>query len=385
MSGLGRYEKKASQKCRDTHRKVSNPDDFDEDYDTRDYILQSCWLNRSETVAVAFTDDQVSSYRLAEGGLVRQGPLAHHTGTVNAMECCDDLLYTASSDNVAAAWDTRGKSEKSVLNLRHDSEVWGVSANKDKHHVATAVDTGILVWDRRACSSPLRTIDYVHSDAVTCVRWHRDGTHVLSGSEDGIACYFDPFKTDEDEALEQGTIFSVGQPVRAMDFFGASKYVWAVTTVETLGLYRIEDSRQLAYFKSAREEIGGLTCLPDEEDATASSKYEPGSAPVDYVLSCYCKEESGRLYLASGKNNGDLILAHVNLGRFSVQQLLTGGHDTIVRTCCWNNDGSVMITGDEHAQLTAWRLSSSCPASHSTAATRKDLQKERVQRRKAPY
>eukprot|EP00736_Rhodelphis_marinus_P006438 Rmarinus@m.10338 len=168
-------------------------------------------------------------------------------------------------------------------------------------------------------------------------------------------------------------------------FFGASKYVWAVTTVETLGLYRIEDSRQLAYFKSAREEIGGLTCLPDEEDATASSKYEPGSAPVDYVLSCYCKEESGRLYLASGKNNGDLILAHVNLGRFSVQQLLTGGHDTIVRTCCWNNDGSVMITGDEHAQLTAWRLSSSCPASHSTAATRKDLQKERVQRRKAPY
>lgn len=337
--------------------------------DDTEYVL-SLSVHPDESVAVAaWSDLELRLYDLSRGlssesTLSLKGHTERITGAsfgdlasdkASVFSCAEDgqvLAWDARSGGVAQRFSTAAQGKKrrappaGCLAVGCDSMLVAVGTDEEQ-------ESRVLFFDRRS-TKQLGAYTESHVDSVSqlCFNPVRK-TQVASGSMDGLVCYFDVAKPDEDTALL--SVLNVGSAVARIGFFGPSyECLFSLTHCETLTLYHADKALTMAAFPGIRETLSKM------------------GAPSDYLVDCCylqgsASSKSQSLILVSGDHQGRLHLSDVTLG--GINRLCsvadTFGHSADVRAVTLfgrDPDSGVparMLTGGEDGSLCDWRHAAS--------------------------
>ena len=184
-------------------------------------VLDCSWFPNDNRVVVTASADQT----LMLWDIVSQQRLrkytSHHTGIVNAVTAIDEHQFVSVSDDTnIIVWDRRSKYPTTTYTTNYP--VLAVAASNgivSDYQIYTAgIDPVIRIWDIRRNNgssgknnSPKQEqqqqLDQIHghTDTVTCLSVHPEGTHLLSNSMDQSLMQWDvrPFVLQEQQQRQQ--------------------------------------------------------------------------------------------------------------------------------------------------------------------------------------
>ncbi|ORX60300.1 WD40 repeat-like protein [Hesseltinella vesiculosa] len=264
--------------------------------------------------------------------------LAFHQKRISKMKLYNDqYLFTASEDGKLARWDLRSQSTApaQVFQYTRPLSAFDVNCNDTMAVAGTLneefVQTAELAFFDTRQSSLLHKFEESHGDDVTDIQCHPSiPSQLISCSTDGLVNSYDVKDFDEDEDIL--AVINSGSSVSKAGYFGPdANYMFYLTHLETFALYTLD---------------GDLVC-----DYGQLKNIEG----VDYAIDCLFDQTTSRLYLATGNNNGDVSLFHVNINELQRCQVLSGGHTDVVRSIYWNHTSQSILTGGEDGKMCAWQ------------------------------
>jgi Prp8 binding protein len=155
-------------------------------------VLDCDWCDNT-TIVTASADQTLMLWDAPTGHRLRKW--TSHTGIVNAVTVMEEhnLIASASDDTTILLWDRRNKHPVGTYSTEYPvlavaacagSTSGGGATLSSNHQLFTGgIDPQIRVWDIRQASAPLDRFSG-HTDTVTCLSVHPDGTHLLSNSMD---------------------------------------------------------------------------------------------------------------------------------------------------------------------------------------------------------
>ncbi|ELU45635.1 WD40 domain-containing protein [Rhizoctonia solani AG-1 IA] len=219
------------------------------------------------------------------------------------------------------------------------------------------LDAPIIFWDVRNPTTPKWIHTSTHSDDITQLEFHpilgngSPGGLLLSSSADGLLTVTSADEPNEDEAvLSFGnwntSIARVGWTVRREEILANDQMnfkIWAASDMQTLSVWSEEVS------------------LWSEDDFIRI----PGTWESDYLINAQwfgythtVPWSTNALGLWCGNNKGDIGLISVqDTLSWRLDRVLAGGHTGVVRTCTWDPESQMLITGGEDARLNVWPTS----------------------------
>lgn len=217
------------------------------------------------------------------------------------------MITTASEDGTIKVWDVR--QQAAVMNFRHPKGKPFIACASAGHLLAGAAGPFFFLWDLRTAqggmATPMAMNEDFHTEDINQLAFHpQDPNTILTGSEDGLICVIQPSAEDQDEWLQN--VINIENPVSRFGFFGPSaQFLWALSTVETLSLWNIEECERLSDFAHIRDNLS-----------------RSANQTIDYLVDAHYDAASQRLFLAAGTNEGELVLSHIN--RTEIQPFCKG-------------------------------------------------------------
>ncbi|KAJ3217932.1 WD repeat-containing protein 89 [Clydaea vesicula] len=255
----------------------------------------------------------------------------------------ENLFYTCLNDveGTVNIWDLRSGGKVSVFKGYVPLLSIAVSCAGDLLAAGTELqeeDAKVLFWDLRNTSTKLSEFSEAHSDDITQVKFHPNFKNWLTtGSTDGTLSIYNIEKTfDEDEAIFQ-TIRD--NSINKLGFFGPSnEYIFSLTHIETLSIFRVEDAETIVSFGDVRN----------------TTKLNDSSTAIDYLIDCQYISSLMRLFVFYGTNDGNLGILNVDLDSLDLVHKLKGGHNGLVRGAHWRRDGRSLVSCSEDGVVSLW-------------------------------
>ncbi|GAX18706.1 Prp8 binding protein [Fistulifera solaris] len=140
-------------------------------------VLDCHWCD-DETIVTCSADKTVQLWDANTATRLRKWQ--QHTGIVNACDTASEQsVVSASDDGLCFLWDRRQKS--AIGTLASDYPVTAVAADA-LHVYAAGMENMIYCWDLRQQAKVYGMKG--HTDLITCLALHPEGTHLLSNSMD---------------------------------------------------------------------------------------------------------------------------------------------------------------------------------------------------------
>ncbi|KAG0236537.1 WD40-repeat-containing domain protein [Mortierella sp. GBAus27b] len=296
----------------------------------------------SSSLIVSASNHEIKLYNPAN--LAIKGVLKFHTDSITQIKAHGEhILMSSSKDGTVAAWDLRtGDQPVQIFSSPSRVPLLSFDINSSEQLIAAGtemveVDASIVFFDARNPSTVIKTYSESHSDDITNIKFHpTNPARLMTGSVDGLICQFDLTDMDEDEGLL--VVSNTGSSINRIGYFGPnSEYIYCLSHMETLSLWSSEDADAIHQFGDIR----------------GVSNPAMGLA-LDYGIDCQYEAESGRLYLISGSNEGNINILHVKADSLQLCQVLSGGHNEIVRSTYWDSKRGILFSGGEDAKLGLW-------------------------------
>jgi len=321
----GRYQlvgdkMKGSGAARNAIEGSSARQDMDEDDDEEgtEFSIMQLKANSDESLVGAIWSDMCVRVYDVDNGLSDQArmTLKGHQDRVTDISFGDipgdrNAVVTSSEDGTVALWDLRSQkvsnhwksSENASVpfyctDLGCGNQLVVAGTGPDERSNSTG-ESNIMFWDVRS-QKLLGNYSESHFDGVSQVKFNPSKkTMLASAGMDGLICYFDIRKPNEDEALE--SVMNTKGAVQRIGYFGpAHECLFCLGYSETLSMYHLEKAATMAEFPMIREQLS---------DA---------SLPADYLIDCcYLNGEVGTasqtLLLVSGDYSGKIGLGDVTL------------------------------------------------------------------------
>ncbi|KAF9107655.1 WD repeat-containing protein 89 [Mortierella sp. AM989] len=333
--------------------------------------------SNSSNLIVSASNHEIKLYNPAT--LAIKSILKFHRNTITKVKAHGEhILMSSAKDGSIAVWDLRTEGKPvQVFSTPAQNPLLCFDLNSSEQILAAGselvdYDANIHFFDARNTSAIVKTYSESHSDDITNIKFHPTNPgRVMTGSVDGLICQFDLTDMDEDEGLL--VVTNTGSSVNKIGYFGPSaEYIYSLSHMETLSLWNSDDADAIHQFgdiRGASNPALGLT--------------------LDYGIDCQYEPESGRLYLISGSNEGNINILHVKADSLQLCQVLSGGHSEIVRSTCWDSKRGILFSGGEDAKLGLWTsdavsspLAASASARHSSPL---QLKSEGRSVRSTPY
>ncbi|GJJ74582.1 hypothetical protein EMPS_06940 [Entomortierella parvispora] len=315
----------------------------------------------SNNLIVSASNHQIKLYNPQT--LAIKNVLQFHTDTISQIKPHGEhLVMSSSKDGRVAVWDLRTEGAPvQVFTAPNNNPLLSFDLNLSESILAAGTelveyDASIHFWDARNPTKLMSTYAESHSDDITNVKFHpTNASRLMTGSVDGLICQFDLTDMDEDEGIM--VVSNTGSSINKIGYFGPqSEYIYCLSHMETLSLWNAEDADAIHHFGDIRgvsQSALGLT--------------------LDYGIDCQYETESGRLFLLSGSNEGNINILHVNATSLQLCQVLSGGHSEIVRSTCWDSRRGILYSGGEDAKLGLWTanaLQETIPLQVASASSR---------------
>ncbi|CAB1107628.1 unnamed protein product [Ectocarpus sp. CCAP 1310/34] len=352
----------------------------DDDGPRLEYITQLEMSCDNKQLAAALSSLEINLYSVETMALA--GKVKGHTGPLTQLAFAPSdpsCFFSASEDGTVRGWDTRSLATTITLgDSEEEEEVYSMALGYDGRLCATGKDCLIEFYDLRKAGKPLGSYSECHTDAVTQVRFHpHKRSFMLTGSEDGLMCFFDTEVSLEEDALD--SVMNAECPVRSVGFFGPEgEGVYCCTNTESLSLWHAAGAQRIKDFGDVRalargenpaeadvgagdgataaavpREGGGLVAAARAAAAAAAAGEDWGVA-VDCIVNCQYDAAADRLRLVTSSYAGAACLATVSPEGITPDAILEGGHAEQIRTFQWM--GRAMATGGEDARICSWRL-----------------------------
>ncbi|KAF9382686.1 WD repeat-containing protein 89 [Podila verticillata] len=297
----------------------------------------------SNNLIVSASTNEIKLYNPAT--LAIKNVLKFHTEPITQVKVHGEhLLMSSSKDGRVAVWDLRTDAGPvQVFTTPSKDPLLAFDINSSENVIAAGTelieyDANIHFFDARGHNATvIKTYSESHSDDITNVKFHpTNPARLMTASVDGLICQFDLQDMDEDEGLL--VVANTGSSVNRVGYFGPnSEYIYCLSHMETLSLWSAEDADVIHQFGDIRGVTNpslGLT--------------------LDYGIDCQYEPETGRLYLLSGSNEGQINILHVTANTLQLCQVLQGGHSEIVRSAHWDSKRGILYSGGEDAKLGLW-------------------------------
>ncbi|KAG0307623.1 WD repeat-containing protein 89 [Dissophora globulifera] len=308
----------------------------------------------SSNLIVSASNNEIKLYNPAT--LAIKNILKFHTNTITQIKAHgENILMSSSKDGSLGVWDlrTEGKPVQVFSTPARDPLLsFDISSSEQLLAAGTELvnyDANIHFFDARSNSSTIiKTYAESHNDDITQVKFHpTNPLRLMTGAVDGLICQFDLTDMDEDEGLL--LVSNMGSSVHKIGYFGpSSEYIYCLSHMETLSLWNSDEADAIHEFGDIRGVSNpslGLT--------------------LDYGIDCQYEAESGRLFLISGSNEGNINILHVKADSLQLCQVLGGVHSEIVRSTYWDAKRGILYSGGEDARLGLWTSSPATSAASS--------------------
>ncbi|KAH7105607.1 WD40 repeat-like protein [Auriculariales sp. MPI-PUGE-AT-0066] len=268
-----------------------------------------------------------------------------------AFSANSNVLISAGLNGCLVVWDER--ISQPAITLEDDRAAKGflcfdVLPQHNMIATGTALkgeDAAVLYWDPRSPAAPTHAHTSVHSEDITSLQFKPSSASspvLLSTSSDGLLSLSNPLESDEDEAglLTHNVGCSVARAVWTSD----GRYLCATTDMETAAIWT--DELDLVY---------------DFADIRSQAV---GDFQIDYVVDVLPIGQE--ICFALGSNEGDVLLASVSPASpqtWTVQTVLRGTHQEIVRCVHVDASNSSIMTGGEDSILAKWQANLGAVAS----------------------
>ncbi|KAF9436441.1 WD repeat-containing protein 89 [Entomortierella beljakovae] len=284
--------------------------------------------------------------------------LKYHTKPITQMKAHgENILMSSSKDGSIAVWDLRTDGQPvQIFSTQSKDPLLCFDINSTEHILAAGTelieyDANIHFFDARSNTSAIiKTYSESHSDDITNIKFHPSNPmRVMTGAVDGLICQFDLTDMDEDEGIV--VVTNTRASINKIGYFGpSSEYIYSLSHMETLSLWNSDEADPIHQFGDIR----------------GASNPQLG-LKLDYGIDCKYEPETGRLYLISGSNEGNINILHVMADTLQLCQVLNGGHSEIVRSTHWDPKRGILFSGGEDSRLGLWTSDSqSSPVAAST-------------------
>eukprot|EP00752_Nemacystus_decipiens_P008247 g7374.t1 len=334
-----------------------------------EYVTQLEMNCDHKRLAAALSSLDINLY--AADTMALAGQLKGHTAPLTqlAFDPSDaSCLFSASEDGTVRGWDTRSRGTTVTLG-ESGEEVYSMALGYDGRLCAAGKDCLIEFFDLRKAGKPLGTYTECHTDAVTQVRFHpHKRSFMLTGSEDGLMCFFDTEVSIEEDALD--SVMNAECPVRSVGFFGPEgEGVYCCSNTETLSLWHAAGAQRIKDFGDVRAlargepraDAGGGDATGAGAEGGAGGAAGPAAAggkewgvAVDCIVGCQYDAAADRLRLVTSDYQGSACLATVTPAGVTPDAVLDAGHTEQIRTFQWM--GQAIATGGEDAKICSWRV-----------------------------
>ncbi|KAK3805898.1 MAG: WD40-repeat-containing domain protein [Benniella sp.] len=311
----------------------------------------------SSNLIVSASNHEIKLYNPAT--LTIKNVLKFHANNITQIKAHGEhILMSSSKDGSVAVWDLRTESQPvQIFTTPSRTPLLSFDLNSSEQILAAGTeiieyDASIHFFDARSnTSTVLKTYSESHSDDITNVKFHpTNPARVMTGAVDGLICQFDLTDMDEDEGLL--VVSNTGASINRIGYFGPNaEYIYCLSHMETLSLWNSDDADAIHHFGDIRGVSNptlGLT--------------------LDYGIDCQYEPDSGRLYLISGSNEGNINILHVKADSLQLCQVLNGGHSEIVRSTYWDSKRGILFSGGEDAKLGLWNTDPTTVATSPLAA-----------------
>lgn len=263
-----------------------------------------------------------------------------------------DLLYSGSADGTVRVWDVRQPGTEAAQKFKSDPAHCYCSFDLSCSDMLLCAgteqvdseDSFLIFWDsRKPAGGLLGVYSESHSDDITQVRFHpRDKDRLASGSTDGLVNVFDLSRGAEEDALL--ATCNSDSSASSVCWSGAN-YTQLLCLSHDEGLHlwdlgQLDTDEPLTIFSTS--DARSLTLLADGRG-------------VDYLVGGWWLEDTQKLLVVGGKNNGDLHLMECDARGLHLLRSLEGGHASTVRCFLWDAAEEALFTGGEDAQLLLWK------------------------------
>ncbi|KAG0367004.1 WD40-repeat-containing domain protein [Gamsiella multidivaricata] len=312
----------------------------------------------SSNLVVSASNHEIKLYNPAT--LAIKNILKFHTDTITQVKAYgENILMSSSKDGTVACWDLRtegGPVQVFTTPQKHVLLSFDINSSEQVLAAGTELkdyDANIHFFDARSNTSAIiATYSESHSEDITNVKFHpTNPVRLMTGSVDGLICQFDLTDMDEEEGLM--VVSNTGASINKVGYFGPNaEYIYCLSHMETLSLWNSDDADAIHHFGDIRGVSNpalGLT--------------------LDYGIDCHFETETGRLFLISGSNEGNINILHVQTDSLQLCQVLNGGHSEIVRSTYWDSKRGILFSGGEDAKLGLWTSASAIAMSSPLAAS----------------
>jgi WD40 repeat protein len=271
------------------------------------------------------------------------------------------LIWSCSSEGMISGWDFMRTPTQHQPSLYYYSNSCNFSCVdvglQDDSLICSGTEEGfdskIYFWDVRNMSTPLSIYQESHSDSITKVKFARNNTSsiskpaLLSGSVDGLVCYFDLSQPSETAALK--SVLNANSACANLGFFGANyEGIYVTTTTETLSLFEIDSCSTIKAYEN--DLINGTGC---RELLQSIEQNE-----INYLVDCLWEAKTQKLILCAGDAAGNGYGFEVVLNGFNRLGPLAGGHTEVIRASkivdLGAQRGLGIVTGGEDGRVCLW-------------------------------
>ncbi|XP_067004691.2 WD repeat, SAM and U-box domain-containing protein 1 isoform X2 [Anabrus simplex] len=323
--------------------------------DTFGGAVNTCDFHGSKFLACGNGDKMVRLWLRGEDGRFEESdvsPLEGHRYSVNQVEFSPsgDTLASCSLDGTTVLWDVETGRRARPSFQCSGSGVRTSRFSPDGHLLATAGD------DEKACVWNVNTMEMIvvvegHSDAIVAVAFTPDSQLLTTASSDGnfklwcVTPCSDQCVLTQEEAHDlgvQSVDFSPSEGLPGTDHRGGRQYRYMLATCGNDSLVK----------------LWHITAYPDEEGddvpvLTAESElWKTLSGHGGNVMCVRFSPGTGEI-LASSATDKTVRLWNVYTG--DCVHVLEG-HDSMVTTCAFSGDCSLLATGSLDKSIIVWEL-----------------------------
>lgn len=334
-----------------------------------DWITCVTFSHNGGLLAGGSHDFAVTIWDVNTGERYKEPLVGHHNVVRSVAFSPDDKLLVSGSDDLTVClWDMKTGLRKGHPYRGHIHWILSVAFSPDGKCVASgAHDSTVRLWEMNTNAPVDHAVKECKGASYQCLDIRRDGSHIISGTENGIINIWDTRTFMKLKTLQGHTA-----GINCLKYSSDGKYILSTSHDYTVRIWDANSGKQLNSFTSEGRfrfyaiapSPGGRRFATAANDgkiriwdlATLEEVIEAFPCRNQHQVFALCYSNDGTLLASGGSDKLIDVWKTENMNRLGKP---LEGHTSTVRTMIFSLDGEKLISGGADNTIRIWNVKAS--------------------------